>query len=31
MTKSAGSYNNYPQRSYSEQEMLEIERRLLGT
>lgn len=31
MTKSAGSYNSYPQRSYSEQEMLEIERRLLGS
>ena len=31
MTKSAGSYNSYPQRSYSEQELLEIERRLLGT
>lgn len=31
MTKSAGSYNSYPQRSYSEQELLEIERRLLST
>ncbi|MGN0506277.1 MAG: DnaD domain protein [Lachnospiraceae bacterium] len=30
MTKSAGSYNSYPQRQYSEQELLEIERRLLS-
>lgn len=31
MTKSAGSYNSYPQRRYSEQDLLEIERRLLNS
>lgn len=30
MTKSAGTYNSYPQRQYSEQELLEFERRLLS-
>lgn len=31
VTKSAANYNSYPQRSYSEQEMLELERRFLNS
>ena len=29
MTKSAGNYNNYPQRQYTDDELLDLERRLL--
>lgn len=30
MTRSAGAYNSYPQRRYSSEELLELERRLLA-
>lgn len=30
MTRSAGTYNSYPQRRYSSEELLELERRLLA-